>query len=140
MQITKKILFWHSMNYRMMKVISKFEKIPHEKLNFFEFFGYNFITDGSRIFKLILPKTLARYFSQTNTWDSLVENNQDYISRVYYKEVKTPRIKIYLPKDAADRLESCGCRLPRTLNGSRTGFNRYFIAIKKYLAQLPSVL
>ena len=116
---------------QMTRVISHEENIPYQKLKIYDICGYTFITDGSRIFKLILPKSLAKYFEKTNTWDSLVENNQDYISRVSYKEVTSNRIKIYLPKDAADDFEADGCPLYRTLNGSRTGFNRYIVITKE---------
>lgn len=116
---------------QMTRVISHEENIPYQKLKIYDICGYTFITDGSRIFKLVLPKPLAKYFEKTNTWDSLVENNQDYISRVTYKEVTSNRIKIYLSKDDADDFEAAGCLLYRTLNGSRTGFNRYILLTKE---------
>ena len=128
MKITKKFQFRLSIIERMLHVISYVEKIPHKKLKVHDYyFEYIFITDGSRIFKLILPKPLAKYFEETYNWDSLLENSEHYASRVYYREVKSNRIKIYLPKDAADDFEADGFPPYRTLNGSRTGFNRYIV-------------
>ena len=133
MKITKKFQFRLSIIERMLHVISYKENIPYKKLKVNVFYDYIFITDGSRIFKLILPKTLAKYFEQTHTWDTLIENNEDYISRISYKEIKSSRIKIYLSKDDADDFEANGCRLYRTPNGSRTGFNRYIVISKEFI-------
>lgn len=132
MTISKDFLFWLSMVNRMLLVISHKEKIRLDKLKINPlFFGYIFITDGSRIFKLILPRPLAKYFDQRNSSDSFLEIGEYYTSRVYYKEVKSPRIKIYLPKDVADDFEADGRPLYRTLNGNRTGFNRYIVITKE---------
>lgn len=133
MKITKKFQLRLSIINRMLLVISEMEKIHLKELKIHDYFDYIFITDGSRIFKLILPKPLAKDFAQRYNWDTLMENSEYYASRVTYKEIKSSRIKIYLPKYAADDFEADGYPLYRTLNGSRTGFNRYIVITKEYI-------
>lgn len=120
---------------RMARVISYKEKIPYKKLKANVFFDYIFITDGCRIFKLILPKKLAKYFSQRDVRDVSLENNEGYLSRISYKEILFRRIKIYVGDDDAKDFIADGSPIYRTPNGSRTGFNHYFIWNREYIIE-----
>ena len=135
MTITKKIQFRLSIINRMLNEISYRENIPHKKLKANVFFDYIFITDGCRIFKLILPKTLAKYFSQRDVRDASLENNEGYLSRIDYKEVTCTRIKIYVDDDVAKDFIADGSPIYRTPNGSRTGVNHYFIWKREYIIE-----
>lgn len=118
---------------RKTRVISYKEKIPYKKLKVNVFYDYIFITDGCRIFKLMMPKKLANYFSQTDIRDVSLENNEGYLSRINYKEITSTRIKIYVDDNVAKDFIADGAPLYRTPNGSRTGFNHYFIWNREYI-------
>ena len=141
----------------MSKVISKMENIPHEKLKVSIWFNYIFITDGERIFRLILNKSLAKNILKSRMKNTNIFEILDYLfdehyksrmekalynglsdmeaqdsvfsdlCNVSYREVKSTAVKIYVDEDLAADMMNDGIKLYQTLNGSRNAFNRYVI-------------
>lgn len=141
----------------MSKVISEMENIPHEKLKVSIWFNYIFITDGERIFRLILNKSLAKNILKTRMKHYKIFEIEDYLfdehynsmlekalynglsdmeaqdsvfsdlCNVSYREVKSTAVKIYVDEDLAAAMMNDGITLYQTLNGSRNAFNRYVI-------------
>lgn len=150
----------------VVNVISEVEKIPQEKLKASIWFDYVFITDGERLFRVIIKKRhyaelidcLSSEFYEVHDFaldkwysEMIKEKMNDGYSEsdaqsivlqkefgLAYREIKSSKVKIYLKKSLAEKMVLDGLNVHQTLNGSRNGFNNYLVMPKEVIFEEAS--
>lgn len=150
----------------VVNVISEVEKIPHEKLKASMWFDYVFLTDGERLFRVIITKRHyaelmdcvssevyeVHDFSLDNWYSEMIKEkmNDGYSEAdaqsivlkdeydLAYREIKSSKVKIYLKKSMAAKMALDGLKVHQTLNGSRNGFNNYLVIPKEVIFEEAS--
>lgn len=156
-------LIYNRVVNHMSEVIAKMENIPHEKLKVSIWFNYIFITDGERLFRVKLNKSLAKFILSCRLRNYYIFEIEDYLFEKHYarilkqsvdngmsdveaedstfstlcnasyKEVKSTVVKIYVEKYLAAAMEKEGVKIHQTLNGSRKDINNYLTVVRDNL-------